>query len=271
MRSTAATAKRMLRRVGGANRIAICPDPVFVLGNQKSGTSAIAALLASHCGLKATIDLRREIGEQLLHQVRSGRSTIDELIERNAADFSSPIIKHPNLTFVYPQLRERFPSASFVFVVRDPHQNIRSILDRLGLPGDRTRLEPEEWSGLTEAWRLILSGDGVDRPRPSHIDALAERWNLAAACYLANPADMALIRYEDFMADKAGSIGRLAASMGMTGTVDIAHLVDRQFQPAGVNRGVEPLDFFGPEVFSRISELCAAAMVALGYGVEPSG
>lgn len=260
-------ARRALLRLAGRVRSPrICAAPVFVLGIQKAGTSAIAALLGTHCGMKSTIDLREEIGDQLIYRVRSGRATIDQLVEKNAWDFANPIIKHPNLTFVYPQLRERFPTARFVFVVRHPHDNIRSILDRLSLSGDRLRLVPADWSKMSPAWRLILSGEGLGQSHESHIDALADRWNIAASVYLADPPGMTLVRYEDFVADKVGVIARLASSSGLVATTDIAHLVDRQFQPPGAHRAVPPEQFFSPEVLRRIEERCRASMKSLKYG-----
>ena len=241
------------------------PLRIFVLGHQKAGTSAIAALLGAYAGLEVTIDLRREIRDQLALQVYSDELPIGRLIARNRADFSKPVVKHPNLTFLFPQLRDRFPDSRFVFVVRDPRENIRSIFDRLGLSGTGTALHPDQWARLPGPWRLILSGKGLPITSSDHLEVLAERWRLMANIYFANRHQIELVRYEDFTAAKERTIDLLARILGLQQTRKIGDLVDRPYQPQGANRGVDPITFFGEENLARIEATCALAMEKFGY------
>lgn len=241
-----------------------------MLGHQKAGTSAIAGLLGAYADIEVTIDLRHEIKDQLALRVFAGELPLDKLIARNRAGFSNPIVKHPNLTFLFPQLRARFPDSRFVFVVRDPRDNIRSILDRLGLIGTSSSLTDEEWIGLPRAWRLILRGEGLPITSSNHLEVLAERWNLMASIYEANRHHMALVRYEDFMAAKERVIDLLARSLGLRqGATTIADLVDYPYQAAGSNRGIDPAAFFGAENLARIEEVCASTMTTFGYVTSP--
>ncbi|RME38856.1 MAG: hypothetical protein D6788_06610, partial [Planctomycetota bacterium] len=111
------------------------PAPVIVLGNQKSGTTVIAALLAESAGCAVTLDIFFRFRRPVLARLLTGRDSLDRFIRRHPYWFSHPIIKEPSLTFFHDDLRRLFPSARFVFIVRDPRDNIRSILNRLRLPG----------------------------------------------------------------------------------------------------------------------------------------
>jgi hypothetical protein len=240
------------------------PAPIFILGNQKSGTSAIALLLGEMSGLTATNDLRREIGDQLILPIRAGQIPFSRLLRRNRLDFSRPIIKHPNLTLIYEELRQAFPRAQFAFVIREPSDNIRSILDRLDLAGTLDQIDSDRWPSLPAAWQAILRGDGLELGSNRPAEVLAHRWNLMADVYLDRAQQMQLIRYEDFAADKVGMLRDLAVSLGLRETRDISASVDRQFQPRGSHRGIDPRDFFGDN-FEVITGICRERMERFGY------
>jgi hypothetical protein len=107
--------------------------PVFVLGNQKSGTTAIAVLLGQHTGLSTSLGLTTQHSGRVV-DIHRGNAPIDALVQENELEFSRDLIKDSNLTFLYRYLRDRFPEARFAMVVRDPRANVRSILDRLSIP-----------------------------------------------------------------------------------------------------------------------------------------
>jgi hypothetical protein len=238
--------------------------PVFVLGQQKSGTSAIAGLLGEYTAATATIDLPQEIQDLTIPRIEAGEATIDQLINRNRNGFAAAIVKHPELTLIYPHLRQRFPTSRFVNVIRDPRDNIRSILDRVGLGGELSEIDANVWEQIPRPWKLVLGG-GDQRPTDfEHLDALCARWNWIADQYLANADEMELIRYEDFIADKAGSIAALARALGLPERSDITASLDRPFQPPGVNRHVDVALFFGTNL-DRIERACAVNMDRFGY------
>lgn len=234
--------------------------PVVVLGHQKSGTTAIAALLARAGGASVRLDLPalwsrdRELGR------RPG--ALGRWIRWHHWYFGFDVVKEPWLTFAPGELAAALPQARFVLVVRDPRDTLRSILDRLDVPGDRAD-NPPGLDRLAPGWRGLFE----DCTRGEHyIDALTERWLQAAHAGEALAGDrLWTIRYEDFVADKAGCIDALSRSLGMESAVDIGALVDHDFQPRGRRRDTSWEAFFGPANLHRITGRAAPGMRLHGY------
>ncbi len=259
--------RRVYYAVGGALR-SVHPRPVFVLGNQKSGTTAIAALLGQMTGLPATLDLRREIDDPCYELLRNGTTSFEDFVRRNRLDFSRLLLKEPSLTVFYDELMGRFPESRVVFVMRDPRDNIRSILNRLNLPGDLRELDAERLRRVPRAWQHVIDGRWLGLKGNHYVDMLAERWNLISGIHLTHCKSVVSIRYEDFVADKVGEIGRLADALGLARERDISDHVDVAFQPRG-DRGVRWETFFGLDNLSRIERVCGERMPAEGY--RPTG
>lgn len=245
------------------------PNPIFVFGNQKAGTSAIAALLGEATGLSYTIDILC-LYEGLEERLLKGDSSFDEVIDRGRYYFSKAIIKDPGFTFFYDQLAVQFPSAKRVFVLRDPRQNIRSILNRLQLPGDLEDLAPEQWQRIKQqfpGWYPVLDGSLAGHQGKTYIETLALRCQQVLQLYCQHQAELAPIYYETFKQDKVGSIHQLAAQLGLPVTHAIDSVKDVQFQPKG--NAAMPLDiFFGSANLQRIEAICGDAMLAVGYSLE---
>jgi hypothetical protein len=245
-------------------RSQVHPSPIFVLGNQKSGTSPIAGLLAKLPGLPLALDIRREIDHPGIEFVRRGELALSEFIKRNKLDFSKPIIKEPNLTFIYGALAESFPSAKFVFVYRDPRDNIRSILNRLNATGSQAALTGEQERNMTSGWRRVFAGEPVGRKGEDYIETLALRWDCAAQILFEHMSEFYPVRFEDFLQDKAGEIAHLAGELGLAEKHDITDHLDHPFQPAG-DRSVSWIDFFGEINLKRIEKICSGSMARLNY------
>jgi hypothetical protein len=238
--------------------------PIIILGNQKSGTTAIAALLARMTGTSVTLDLTLEVLRPSWEKLRSGSLSFSRFIDRNKLSFSRKIIKEPGLTLFFDELVGQFPDARFVFIVRDPRDNIRSILDRLHIPGNVPRLEPGHWAEIPHVWQPVLDGRWLELHGENFIDMLALRWNLLADTYLNNPEKMHLVRYEDFRSSKVAVIADLAETLGLERFYDIGNLVDKPFQPPG-NAGVAWETYFGSENLERINHTCRTRMDRFGY------
>lgn len=254
-------------RSGYRNAFArIHPAPVFVLGNQKSGTTAIASLLASHTGSAVTLDIFFRCRGPVLAALLTQKLTLREFVRRHRGYFCVPVIKEPSLTFFYRELRECFPGAKFCWIVRDPRDNIRSILNRLRVPGDLNDIDDSYLEGFPadRGWRLILDGALFGMAGGNYIETLALRWNRTAQLAAKHRAEIYQLRYEDFSQDKAGSITRLAREVGLDPTHDISHEVDVQYQPRG-NREIRWIDFFGARNLELIERTCHAMMTEFGY------
>jgi hypothetical protein len=244
-------------------------SPVLVLGNQKTGSTAIAELLAQLGGLRATTDLHPL--QATSSPLPSDATAVAALLQRLRYYFRADLIKENELTLITSPLLSVLPRARPVFVVRHPAHNIRSILDRVGLPGTPRPLDALSLAPGDEGWRPILTGSDLGVEAKDTITALAKRWARTTAIYQRHRERLRLVRYEDFMTDKSGCIQALAEDLGVPARHDIDALVDVSFQPRGAHRDVPVNEFFSSAALARIHEHCADGMSALEYApVSPS-
>lgn len=226
------------------------PAPVFLLGHPKSGTTAVASLLSRLTGLPVGLDMFRSIGRDraLLERLHRREVPFADFVREYPWHFSRPLVKCPKLTFLEPQVRERFPDSRFVLIVRDPRDTIRSFLHRRGVPGRGPGLLPLDPFPP-------LPGDPLE--------VLARRWCLAVAPWMAAPDAFTLLRYEDFAAGREGAIRRLAADLGLPAVHRLEGHLGRPYKP--FSGTYDPAEFFGPENLRRLEEICAAERERLGY------
>ncbi|MEX1214257.1 sulfotransferase [Saccharospirillum sp.] len=242
-------------------------EPIVILGNQKTGSTAIAALLAEATEQSVTLDLQRaiaDVGWQLC--VKYGVAKFEEVAYKYKEDFCRKIIKEPSLTYFYDEMVELTPNAKFVFIQRNPFQNIRSILNRLKIPGYLSEIQFDDWQELrkTPVWRLALDSSWLGRPKGSYIEGLAHRWDVAARTYLDSKDNFISIRYEDFLINKQVSIESLAHQLGLKAHKNIGEIVDVQRQPKG-NRSISVEEFFGESNQEIIRNICCDSARKLGY------
>ena len=231
------------------------------MGNQKTGSSAIAGLLAARTHASLAPDVHG--AWQMEHALATGALPARAFLQRYRYYFRHKIVKENSLTLAADALLPALPHGQPVFVVRHPLHNLRSILDRLGWPG--TPQPPSVLPPIPHAWRAIVDVQTWGVEASNHITALAERWRLTAETALRHRDRALLIRYEDFSADKQGIIDGLADTLGLTARYSIDALLDHSFQPRGTRRGTELGTVFTPETQARVLQICGPAMQALGY------
>ena len=209
-------------------------NPIFVLGNQKSGTTAIAALLGELTGKETAIDLFYSgfKASQFIKWKNKNISTA-QFIHNNIIEFSAEIIKEPHLSVFYKELKKEYPSSRFAMVIRNPFDNIRSILDRLNVEGSKIELNKNENKAFFHSWRLLLNNSWIGGNKSKYIEVLAERWNIITNTYFENKEDILLIKYEDFNNKKQSTLQELANQLNLSVENDITHLLDQQYQPKG--------------------------------------
>ena len=238
-------------------------EPIFLLGNQKSGTTAICALLALRTG-NTYSDYLRGFSQPILSAIQNKELSLEAAIRQRAKwEFSRKIIKECNLTLFYPQLKRLFPTSKKVFILRDPRDNIRSILNHLKLPAN------SDFNQLTnipvkKEWQYIADNRWLSISAPTPVLSLALRWNKFAEICRSNRNEFLLIRYEDFVQDKIGSINWLAQQLHLPFQKDINEFLDHDFQPRG-NHNISQHDFFGVTHLAAINEICAEHMTYFGY------
>ncbi|MEL7030789.1 MAG: sulfotransferase [Pseudomonadota bacterium] len=244
-------------------------EPIIVLGNQKSGTSAIVSLLGEASKKSYTNDIFTWYSD-LESKVLDGRVSFDEFVRTARFYFSRAFIKDPGLTFLLDRIDERFPSAKYVFVVRNPLTNIRSILNRLNLPGDLTDIGEEHWEYVRNVrpnWQPVLTGQSGGYFDGSYIERLAHRCRMALEIAFDDER-WKIVRYEDFLNDKVGIIQETLKWLELPTKADISPIVDQPFQPASTVTS-PPLEFFGDSNHQKIIDICGASMRKHGYTVTP--
>jgi len=237
-------------------------SPILIFGNQKSGTSAIASLLADYAGCTKTIDIP-ELWPPMGKDILIGRKDFSSCFPKLNYQFSSDIVKEPMMTFFLRQVLDHFPHGKGVFIVRDPRDNIRSLLNRRKLPGDLASIKGHEMAkgktliGDPDLWEL-------NREENNYIDQMALRWNHAFEQYLKSQGELTLVKYEDFMADKMKFIEELAIELSLSKQGEIFDKVDVQYQPSG-NKNVTWIDFFGSKNLNKIEAHCGKYFPMLDY------
>ena len=175
-------------------------------------------------------------------------------------DFSKDIIKEPQATFMIPLIDSYFDMEKYVFIIRNPFDNIRSILNRLQIPGDLDEINLED---VNHRWRGKFKRGG-----PNYIKDLAELWLEANSQdkYMYN-SRCHLVKYEDFMKNKIIFIEKLVNNLNLHKINDIKQFADIQFQPKG-NSNTDLLMFFGMKNIKLIHDICGEKMMTFGYQKE---
>jgi len=247
---------------------------LIVLGHQKSGTTAIAALLARISDSTMSNDplfmIDQGAGEVVDKLISSGHH-LKTLCGMYPDLFTKKIIKDPDFIFIFPSLKKVYIDARFLFVVRDPRDTIRSICNRLRVPGTEKikKLKYNDMYMGNHHWELILSGElpaqkNTGNKHTNYIQNLANRWNMAVEIYLNNIDDMILIKYEDFSQNKEKIITKLAVDAGLQCKKSIAEYVDIQYQPKG-NANADWGEFFGRDNLASIENICGLHMQRFRY------
>jgi len=241
------------------------PSPIIVIGNQKSGTTAIASLLSSASGEPSMLDVYCRLNYELELRVLKKELSFKHFVRMNRKMFNRKIIKEPGFTFQTDQIIQCFPDAKYVFVLRDPRDNIRSILNRLNLPGNQPQLTQEQFENLPNIlWEIVLEGELFGTQGSNYIETLALRWKRALEIYEQFSHQIELVQYETFLEDKEKTIISLAQKLDLPVRHDIKDSIDIQFQPKG-DHTVSWSDFFGPENLLRIETICGRKMQSYQY------
>jgi hypothetical protein len=236
---------------------------VFVLGNQKSGTTVIAAALAECAGVSVALDLHAIHTAQATAEYVDHSLDVATIARKCGRRFRAVIVKEPILTFYARELLAKFPIARFAYVVRDPRDNIRSILNRVGVPGNQVALTSAQWNRIQPVWREVIENRHLGLHRTNYVERLAERWLAAWRLQAIDPQRLIAVRYEDFIADKIQFTHLLTRRLGFAVRNENPKSIHKQFQVRG-ERDTSWPEFFGVNL-ERINRVCSAAMLELGY------
>jgi len=227
--------------------------PLFILGTGRSGTTILGVVLSMH----------REVGflnepKAMWHAIYSEEDVIgsysrgsahyrlnagnaDAGVKHNAhrlfgvylaTIFSNRLVdKYPELIFRVPFVREIFPDAQFIFLVRNGWDTCASIDKWSVRCGEQRNGELHDWWGVNRRkWKLML--DELVEPDPyfadvlmaargfeKHTDMAALEWVVTMREGLRrmreNDDCIHLVRYEDLVASPRKILQGIAAFAGL--------------------------------------------------------
>ena len=232
-------------------------DAVWIFGFQKSGTSAIAGLLAYMTDKSVTIDTKY-LWTPYSTAIRAGHLDLEKHVNRYSYPFSKDILKEPGATFYIDKIDSFFTLNKYIFITRNPFDNIRSILNRLNLPGNQDFIDLADVPPL---WRAKFS-TGKD-----YVLDLARLWLEAndQEEYMNNERCI-LVKYEDFTKNKEDMIASLAKDLDLPVVRSIKKIQNHQFQPKGITNA-NLNTFFGEKNIAVIKEVCGKRMKELNYEI----
>lgn len=223
--------------------------PIFVIGTGRSGTTILGVLMSMH----------RDVGflnepKALWHSIfpnedvigsytrgpvkyRLNSHDVTPAVRRNAHRLFGAYLrtvcskrlvdKYPELVFRVPFVREIFPNAKFLFLVRNGWDTCASIdkwSQRLGV---QEADEVHDWWGAdNRKWQLMMDELVVAHPMfagiAEDIRALTDHGNMAAVEWIvtmqeglsrmrANPDCVHMIRYEDVVDRPDEELGKMLA------------------------------------------------------------
>jgi hypothetical protein len=151
--------------------------------------------------------------------------------------------------------------------LRDPYDNIRSILNRADLPGNLEDLQECHWEYIREKlphWHVVFDGTLASHQGDTYIETLALRCRQVFEIYLNCQSHVIPIWYESFKRNKVETIHHLANELKLSIKYDIEQIKDTQFQPKG-NSSIDTETFFGSHNIERIKRICGETALSVGY------
>jgi hypothetical protein len=179
-----------------------CTDrKILVVGSESSGTTAVGAFLFEGTpGIRYFRESKRQSWVwEAYKRIHQGRATIRDYPRLQLYD----AIKVPGFAMIIEPFREGFPDTRVIYMVRDPRDFVSSAFrtwSGQGVP------DPSRIPWVTEDWIELPSSDPLER--------LCLRWR-AYLRSATGAGDIDFVRYEDFSADKVGTIRDLAARFGL--------------------------------------------------------
>jgi hypothetical protein len=242
---------------------------IVFLGHHKAGTTAISSLLAHGTKLSLSSDPIYTFSpnsSSTLEKLFNDSDAFIHIAEKNPHIFFQKVVKEPDYVLSMETILNLYPHSDFVFIARDPHKIIRSILNRLSIDGKTTlqKIPCDKMFNYTPSWDYIINGDPKINDSFSVIERLAHRVEKTTLAYIRYSDNILLIKYEDFLQNKSKSISDLADKLDLIFYQNIDNLVDKQFQPKGDNK-LPIKEFFDEENYDLIKKICNQTITHFKY------
>jgi hypothetical protein len=279
--------------------------PIILLGNFRSGTTMLQRILATH---PSVVELYEPVGLWLYADPARDH---DEFDESDATDRVRTYIrgqflkyqtehggrtiieKTPHNILRIPYVREIFPDAHFLYIVRNPLSFVSSVELKWRRPAGSKRLVKrlqstpvmqipfyfkrflnQQWHNrilrrkYLSVWGPRYKGIQADVKAEDMLTVIARQWARAtrkAARDLAafDDGQVLRLRYEDFVENPIDQLRRICAHCGLEMTDDMADYVRREVR---TDRG-DKWKRFEPEQLAKIIPELSQEMVRNGYEV----
>jgi hypothetical protein len=182
-------------------------------------------LVAEH----ANAGIANDIREQIISRLRDHAG--QPLSEPGARRF---LEKTPKNALRIPFFNHIFPDAQFVFLWRDPRENISSIMEAWRSGQWRTYPKLEGFDG---PWSLLLPPGWRDMKGRSLAEIAAWQWRATNAQVIDDleilpPERWTVVQYADLIREPAGTVGKLYEFLGMAVDPALAKHLSEPLPPA---------------------------------------
>ncbi|CAE8615032.1 unnamed protein product, partial [Polarella glacialis] len=263
---------------------------VLGVGLMKAGTTLILQCLGAATQLSMGLDCNALAESRLAQRVAQKEVPLELVVDLCYNDlFRWELSKDPLATPVVRRLAAAWPAISqhgqklrVYFVVRNPLDFVRSLLDHMGL---KTKVKsandqlfswdvgqfPARFSAGKQQY-LDVSLDNLTYS--GYADALVQRWALVVDEYLACPRDFVLVRYEDFVQDPVSQTRLLLESLGLAerwsdGAEErVRRAAEVQYQTKGDRKQRDPEEVFGSAMLARFLAAVRSRAALLGYDLS---
>ncbi|WP_341200554.1 hypothetical protein [Croceibacter atlanticus] len=216
------------------------PNPILIFGFPKSGTSAIAYLLSIRTNKSLTSDTKY-LWEPYISNIKNESIDLKAHINKYSYPFSKDIIKEPNMVFIVEKILNIYKNPKILIIEREKLSNIRSILNRLKLPGDLK--ENPKINSVNKNWRAFIF-----KQNNHYIDVLNNHYlESQKNLQLLKEFNPVYIKYEDFCKNKIGEIDRISTELNLKIKCEINDFLNVQYQPKGLVNSTNS-DFFGENI-----------------------
>lgn len=234
------------------------PNAILLFGLNKSGTSATINLIAHSANISILDDFPYKLGDW--DDVVYGKENFIKYLNKHGYAFSKDLIRFPMNQQAIDFASSYFLMNKYIVTIRNPIDNIKSILSRLKLPGDLESLDVSKLNYHSN-WIKMLNR------KPHYIDSLIDCWNEAYSINeIINCPNAVIFKYEDFIDDKETYISQKVHELDLKPKNSIKEFVNVQYQPKGT--GQNNLEFFGERNLSKIVNQTKPIAKNFGYDLN---
>ena len=231
------------------------PDAILLFGMDRSGLTVAFNLIASRAGLTFPDDFTSHL--RGWENVLKGNYDFFDYLKKNSYAFSKAIIRFEMDSESVKFARSFFKMEKYIITIRNPIDNIKSILLRLKIPGNLESLDVNSLNFHREWMNMFTKSE-------NYIESLIVSWKeLYDQPELINSHQSIIFKYEDFLKDRESYVTSKVIELGLKPVKSIDRLINIRYQPIG--NQISNLEFFGNKNLERIYSATYDIAEKFGY------